>query len=69
MEDMIELSKLDENSGELPLEIVDMGEMSREVLKNLEPQAVKKSLLLFLPEKIRERSVGITGCFMRSFII
>lgn len=38
VEDIIELSKLDENSGELPLETVDIGEMSREVLKNLEPQ-------------------------------
>ncbi len=54
VEDIIELSKLDENSGELPLETVDIGEMSREVLKNLEPQADKKELaLIFTGEDTR----------------
>ena len=54
VEDIIELSKLDENSGELPFETVDIGEMSREVLKNLEHQAEKKKInLIFTGEDTR----------------
>lgn len=54
VEDIIELSKLDENSRELPFETVDIGEMSREVLKNLEHQAEKKKInLIFTGEDTR----------------
>ena len=54
VEDIIELSKLDENSGKLPFETVDIGEMSREVLKNLEHQAEKKKInLIFTGEDTR----------------
>lgn len=54
VEDIIELSKLDENSGKLPFETVDIGEMSREVLKNLEHQAEKKKInLIFIGEDTR----------------
>ena len=54
VEDIIELSKLDENSGDLPFETVDIGEMSREVLQNLEDQAGKKEIaLIFTGEDSR----------------
>ena len=69
VEDIIELSKLDENSGELPFETVDIGEMSREVLKNLEHQAEKRDQSYFYREKTRERSGEFAGCSMRFFII
>ena len=47
VEDIIELSKLDENSGELPIETVDIGEMSREVLKIWNRRRIKRACSYF----------------------
>ena len=60
VEDIIELSKLDENSGEMPFETVDIVDLTMDVLENLEPQAKKKDLTLMLTGK---ESLCIRGVY------
>ena len=46
VEDIIVLSKLDEDNGEMPFETVDIAALTRDVLTNLEHQARKKDIWL-----------------------
>jgi len=48
VEDIISLSKLDENSSQMPFETVDIEALTKDVLENLEHYAKKQSIVLYL---------------------
>ena len=67
VQDIIELSKLDEKEGELPLEMVDLYELVQDVCRNLALPAGKKNISVKVegsPAKIR----GIRHVLYEMFI-
>ena len=67
VQDIIELSKLDEKEGELPLEMVDLYELVQDVCRNLALPAGKK-IFLSKQKAVRQRSGVSAMCYMKCFI-